>query len=166
MNDLPKASGFFVRGGVWVLVQCVLMTANILLVVVLHGDWSRTALLVVGASLLTLGGVFGLAGVAVLGRNRTAFPKPRDDSQLIQSGIYASVRHPLYTSVMLASVGWALLWQSWPSLIPAAWLIPFFFLKARREERWLREKFPGYADYAKRVPRFLPRFRAAGQANL
>jgi protein-S-isoprenylcysteine O-methyltransferase Ste14 len=104
------------------------------------------------------GGFFGIAGVRVLGRNRTPFPQPREESELVQHGIYGRVRHPLYASVMLASLGWALIWQSVVSLVAALVLIPFFHAKARREECWLSKQFPGYADYARRVPRFLPRF--------
>ena len=59
---------------------------------------------------------------------------------------------------MLASLGWALIWQSWQAFIASQVLIPFFHAKARREERWLREQFPDYADYERRVPRFIPRF--------
>jgi protein-S-isoprenylcysteine O-methyltransferase Ste14 len=36
--------------------------------------------------------------------------------------------------------------------------MPFFDLKARREERWLRERFADYDDYARRVKRFIPGF--------
>ena len=64
---------------------------------------------------------------------------------------------------MLISLGWALVWQSGSALITALVLIPFFHAKAKREEQWLREKFPGYTDYLKRVPRFLPRSRARSQ---
>jgi len=159
MTDTPESSGFLERGGAWVLIQFVLMAAVIVLAVVFHGDWTRGLVIAAGLVLFVAGGGFGIAGVAALGRNRTAFPQPREGSELVQRGIYARVRHPLYTSVMLASLGWALIWQSWPAFFPALALIPFFHCKARREERWLREKFPGYADYEKRVPRFLPRLR-------
>ena len=124
MTDAPKASGFLSRGGAWVVVQSILMTA-----------------------------------VIVLGRNRTPYPQPREGSELVQHGVYAQVRHPLYTSVILASLRWSLIWQSWPAFIAALVLIPFFHAKARREELWLREQFPGYADYERRVPRFVPRLR-------
>jgi protein-S-isoprenylcysteine O-methyltransferase Ste14 len=157
MTDATHRSGFLERGGAWVLAQFVLLTAVILLGVMFHGNWTRVWLIAAGTGLFALGGGFGIAGVVVLGRNRTPFPQPRVNSELIQGGIYARVRHPLYTSVMLASLGWALIWQSWPALIVALVLIPYFVAKARREEGWLREKFPGYADYEKRVPRFLPR---------
>jgi protein-S-isoprenylcysteine O-methyltransferase Ste14 len=85
---------------------------------------------------------------------------------LVQRGIYARVRHPLYTSVMLASLGWALIWQSGSSLLAALALVPFFHAKARREERWLCETFPDYADYASRVPRFIPRLAPVSKVCL
>jgi protein-S-isoprenylcysteine O-methyltransferase Ste14 len=158
MTDATQRSGFLERGGAWVMAQFVLLPGVIVLGVMFHGDWTHVWLIAAGSGVFALGGVFGLAGVAVLGRNRTPFPQPRVNSEFVQSGIYARVRHPLYTSVMLASLGWAFIWQSWPALVVALVLIPFFVAKARREERWLREKFPAYADYEKRVPRFVPRF--------
>lgn len=159
MTDAPKASGYLARGGAWVVVQSILMTTVIVLGVIFHGDWTRLPVIAAGVGLFVTGGYFGIAGVVVLGRNRTPFPQPRAGSELVQRGIYEQVRHPLYVSVMLASLGLALIWQSWPALIAALVLIPFFHAKARREERWLREQFPDYADFERRVPRFIPRFR-------
>ena len=150
------SAAFFRRGGWWVVVQFALMIVVLGFGIYLRGSGWGMAAITAGIALVVLGGVFGIAGVAVLGRNRTPFPQPRANSELIQHGIYARVRHPLYASVMLISLGWALVWQSWPALVPAVLLVPFFHAKARREERWLREKFPEYLDYEKRVPRFLP----------
>jgi protein-S-isoprenylcysteine O-methyltransferase Ste14 len=127
--------------------------------VMFPGDWTRIPVILVGATLFIVGGYFGIGGVLVLGKNRTPYPQPRAGSALVQHGIYARVRHPLYTSVMLASLGWALLWQSAAAFIAALTLIPFFYAKAIREERWLGQTFSGYADYARRVPRFFPRLR-------
>lgn len=162
MNHPPDANGFLARGGAWVVLQSVLMTAVLALGVVCPGDWTRGLVSAAGAGLFVVGGGCGIAGVLALGRHRTPFPQPRADAELIQRGIYARVRHPLYTSVMLASLGWALIWQSAASFAAAVVLIPFFHAKARREERWLTEMFPGYAGYAKRVPRFLPRLGGSG----
>lgn len=113
----------------------------------------------VGSALLAAGGGIGWAGAAALGRGTTPLPKPPEQARLVRTGIYARVRHPLYTSVMLLALGWALSWQSWPSGLAALALIPFFHAKARREERWLRAQFSDYADYEQRVPRFVPRLR-------
>jgi protein-S-isoprenylcysteine O-methyltransferase Ste14 len=147
------------RGTIWVVSQSVLMLAVVLLGVIYQGEWSRSWMIAAGAALFLVGGVIGIAGVAVLGRNRTPFPEPREGSQLVQHGVYARMRHPLYTSVVLASLGWVLIWQSVPAAGAALVLVPFFVAKSRHEERWLRARFPGYADYARRVPAFLPRFR-------
>ena len=54
------------------------------------------------------------------------------------------------------SVGWALVWRSWPALVAALALGPLFDAKARAEERWLRQRFPEYAGYKRRVRRFVP----------
>jgi protein-S-isoprenylcysteine O-methyltransferase Ste14 len=56
----------------------------------------------------------------------------------------------------LGSIGWAIAWQSWPAVLVASGLIPFFMAKARHEERFLFDQFPDYADYAKSTKRFLP----------
>lgn len=138
MTDPPDPNGFLARGGAWVVVQSVLMIAVILLGVIFHGDWTRLPVIAAGAGLFAAGGYFGVAGVAVLGRNRTPYPQPREDSELVRRGVYSRVRHPLYTSVILASLGWALIWRSASSFAAVLALIPFFHAKARREERWLR----------------------------
>jgi protein-S-isoprenylcysteine O-methyltransferase Ste14 len=164
MTEPLRPGNFLARGGAWVVVQFVLMTAVIMLGVMFHGGWSRLPVIVAGAVLFVVGGCFGIAGVTVLGGNRTPYPQPRAGSELVQRGIYARVRHPLYTSVMLASLGWALIWESAAAFGAALVLVPFFHAKARREERWLREMFPGYVDYARRVPRFFPRIRAAAHS--
>ena len=77
--------------------------------------------------------------------------------QLVQRGIFSLIRHSIYTGVIFASLGWALVWQSWPALLIALGLMPFFDAKARREEKWLREKFSEYGEYESRVKRFIPR---------
>jgi len=147
------------RGGAWVIVQFVFMFAVLVGAVVFRGDWTRIWMTALGVALFALGGYFGMAGERALGKARTPLPKPREGSPLIQHGIYARVRHPLYTAVLLLSLGWSFIWQSWPALAIALAQVPFFVAKARREERWLRQQFPDYADYAKRVPMFVPRIR-------
>lgn len=147
---------FFQRGGAWVLGQSVLLVAVVLLAVLLPGTGFNPMIVIAGAALMLMGAGVALAGALALGRNLTPFPKPKKQALLVRHGIYALIRHPLYTSVISVSIGWALVWQSWPSLLVAVALIPFFYAKARHEERWLREKFPEYADYERRVRRFIP----------
>ena len=147
---------FFQRGGAWVLGQSVLLVAVVLLAVFLPGTGFNPVIVTAGAALMLVGAGVALAGALALGKNLTPFPKPTEQARLVRHGIYALIRHPLYTSVISVSIGWALVWQSWPAMLVAAALILFFHAKARQEERWLREKFPEYADYERRVRRFIP----------
>ncbi|HWH68930.1 MAG TPA: isoprenylcysteine carboxylmethyltransferase family protein [Candidatus Sulfotelmatobacter sp.] len=147
---------FFQRGGIWVLVQGVLLVAVIGLGLCYRGQWHSLPLTLLGGFLLVLAGLCGFAGAAALGRNLTPFPKPSAHTQLVQSGIYGLMRHPLYTAVTCGALGWALILASGPALIAALALAPFFDAKARQEERWLRQQFPEYAEYEQRVRRFIP----------
>jgi protein-S-isoprenylcysteine O-methyltransferase Ste14 len=101
-----------------------------------RAQWSGWWTWAMGGALLLPGAWAGLRGSRELGAQRTPFPQPRDDGQLITTGIYARVRHPLYISVIALGFAWALLWRSEPALALAALQMPFFDLKARREERW------------------------------
>lgn len=154
--DQPSRPGFLARGGAWVLGQSFLMPLVLALGPLTPGPEAGVRLRTLAWLCFATGAGFGVAGAWVLGRNRTIFPKPNDGSQLICHGVYRLVRHPLYTSLTLLALGWAAWWASWPTL--AAGLIQALFLdfKARREETWLRDHFPGYADYARRVRRFVP----------
>ena len=135
-------SRFFQRGGAWVLGQSVLLGAVVLLAVFVRGGRFHPAIIIFGAGLMVVGAGIAFAGALALGRNLTPFPKPTEQAKLVQHGIYAVIRHPLYTSVIAVAMGWAMVWQSWPALLVAVMLIPFFHAKARHEERWLRDKFP------------------------
>ena len=147
---------FLERGGCWVLGQGALMVTVVVLAFSHRGEGRNFTMIIPGVLLLGLSAVVGLAGVIALGRNLTPFPKPSTNTRLMQRGIYAVIRHPLYTSVMAAALGWSLVWQSWPAVSAAGILILFLNAKAKHEERWLGEQFPEYGDYAKRVHRFIP----------
>ena len=150
-------SGDFVkRGGLWVLGQGLLLCVVVGGGILCRDQWHRFALTIGGVSFLVIGAVCGVAGTVSLGRNLTPFPRPSTGASLVQTGIYGLIRHPLYTAVFSGSVGWALVWRSWPALAAALALAPLFDAKARREERWLREQFPEYATYERRVRRFIP----------
>ncbi len=152
----PGRRRFIERGGGWVIGQAVLMVAVVAAGPGLAGRPWPAAARAAGALGLLAGALVGLAGVASLGRYRTIFPRPVAGSRLIQGGVYGVVRHPLYSSVVLVSLGWTLLWSSGVGVLLAAVLGVFLEAKARREERWLRERFPEYEAYARRVKRLIP----------
>ena len=146
---------FLERGGGWVAGQGMLLVCLVLLALRYPGT-GPAAWRFAGVLVLVVAGAIAVAGKKALGRNLTPFPKPADHAELIQHGIYAKIRHPLYTAVILAGFGWALAWLSWPALLAAAALLPFFHAKSCREEYFLRQKFPGYREYEIRTHRFIP----------
>jgi len=82
-------------------------------------------------------------------------PEPKDGGQLITSGPYHWIRHPMYTSVLLGATALAWLAPSWAWLAWAA-LWGVLWTKATLEERQMTAHHPGYAAYRQRSRRFLP----------
>lgn len=140
----------------WVIGQSVLMLAVVILGVTQRGAWHSEAGFAFGAVCFALGAVTGIWGVRSLGRSRTPNPTPKSDAELVQHGIYRHLRHPLYSSLMLASLGWSLLWASIAAAVMTVVLCVFFDAKARLEERLMQTRFPEYAAYRQRTWRFLP----------
>lgn len=92
--------------------------------------------------------------------NRFAEPSVRvhADQEVIDTGPYAIVRHPMYAGVAPFCVGTALALGSYWALVPAALLIPILVARTVMEDRTLREELTGYQAYAGRVRyRLLPR---------
>jgi len=109
------------------------------------------------ASILVLSAlIFILKGLIDLGKNLTPLPYPIENGELVQTGIYGIVRHPLYSGLILAALGWTIFQMSISHLIATAILLIFFDIKARREETWLLEKYPDYSDYRQRVKKLIP----------
>ena len=147
---------FWQRGGAWALVQLVLMAGVLAAGWVGRGGFGGPLVTLAAWTLFGLGALSGVGGALSLRGNRTIFPRPREDSELVTGGPYRWVRHPLYSSLMALGFGWALFRGSWPTLGATLVMAVFLRLKAAREERWLQERFPGYADYTRRVARFIP----------
>jgi protein-S-isoprenylcysteine O-methyltransferase Ste14 len=111
---------------------------------------------VAGGALMVLGGGLFGAGLFRLGRGLTPLPYPKDGAELVQTGPFALVRHPMYGGGLILGLGWALCVQCWLTLGYVAALFVFLDVKSRREERWLAERFPAYATYRRRVRKLIP----------
>ncbi|HEX6128743.1 MAG TPA: isoprenylcysteine carboxylmethyltransferase family protein [Candidatus Limnocylindria bacterium] len=109
-----------------------------------------------GVVLLAAAASIVYRGIDDLGSNLTAFPAPRPEAELVETGIYSRVRHPIYAGVIGVAVGWAFFVVSLPALVVALLLAAWLDLKSRREEVWCVAHHPGYDAYQRRTARFVP----------
>jgi protein-S-isoprenylcysteine O-methyltransferase Ste14 len=92
----------------------------------------------------------------------------RKNEALATSGPYAYTRNPLYLGSLLMGIGFAVAARSW--WIGVALVVMFFAIYLpviRGEERFLRERFSEFEEYAARVPRMFPRVTPyrSGESN-
>jgi protein-S-isoprenylcysteine O-methyltransferase Ste14 len=117
---------------------------------------SNLMLGLVGFVCTLLGIGLAVAARAYLGGNWGAARSNRENLELVTTGPYALVRHPLYSGLLFAIVGSAI-GQSLVWLLPLIVYGPLFVRGARREERLLIEQFPDrYRAYMKRTKMLLP----------
>jgi protein-S-isoprenylcysteine O-methyltransferase Ste14 len=112
----------------------------------------------IGLVLLGLGVAFALSAIATLGRHYDLELEIHRDHELIRTGPYRFVRHPIYTGLGVHFLG-ACLATGNLVLIAGTILItyPALYLRARTEERLLRERFGAtYDGYAREVGMLLP----------
>jgi protein-S-isoprenylcysteine O-methyltransferase Ste14 len=82
--------------------------------------------------------------------------------RLLTEGIYARIRNPRYLEVILGTLGYVLIANHLGTYILFALLLPAIYGIVIMEERELRERFgTEYEEYCRRVPRLIPRRRAA-----
>lgn len=85
-----------------------------------------------------------------MGHSLSPFPRPPRDAELVESGPFRFLRHPIYVGGTLFFAGLSLVFSVY-GLILTALLALFWVAKARLEERHLSARFPGYADYRRRT---------------
>jgi protein-S-isoprenylcysteine O-methyltransferase Ste14 len=124
---------------------------------------ARFWLLMVGALLYFPGMMFTLWGRLALGKNYFVSTglgaQLFENHQLITTGPFAIVRHPMYAGLIVASIGALLIYMTWTTVYFALFA-PLTLFRAKREEHALAEEFGDqWVDYCRRVPMILPRLR-------
>jgi protein-S-isoprenylcysteine O-methyltransferase Ste14 len=109
-----------------------------------------------GWLMITAGGAIVLVALATI-QLRAAKPSVRDT--LVQSGIYAHVRHPIHTGAFLEFMGLFLIAPTLTVALACALGVIWVLVQTRLEEIDLLRRLPNYRDYMNAVPRFLPHFR-------
>lgn len=112
-----------------------------------------------GYGFMIIGVAVSAIAVVQLNRNLSTFPSPKPGSELIATGLYKRIRHPIYLGVLLTGLGFALGSNSGFRLVLTLLLFLLFYFKSEYEEKRLTEKFPGYTDYKKHTGRFISHWR-------
>jgi protein-S-isoprenylcysteine O-methyltransferase Ste14 len=113
-----------------------------------------------GVALTWLGILFAIWARYHIGQYWSGRVTLKEEHQLIRSGPYARVRHPIYTGLAVAMFGTALVVGEWRGLLGAFLVLIAHVLKARKEESWLTERFgEAYEKYRQETGFLLPRFR-------
>ena len=131
---------------------------------VIHGERSAVPV-VVQTFGEWLGVLLTATGIAVafwarwhLGTNWSGVITLKEGHELIRTGPYSSIRHPIYTGILLALLGTAITFGEVRALLAVAIAWLSFYVKARREESFLSQEFgPGFAEHKQHTGMFLPR---------
>jgi protein-S-isoprenylcysteine O-methyltransferase Ste14 len=159
-----QAEGFASR-----LSHIVPLALGIALLATLHVPFSWLAMRIVrpsggwfwlGLALVVLGLAFSVSARVWLGNNWSGVVTLKQDHELIRSGPYRWVRHPIYTGLLLAILGSAIALGEWRGLIALALVAGAFLRKVAIEERFLTQQFgAAYQRYRAEVPALFPRPR-------
>lgn len=141
----------------WSLVALQLLLLAGLVVVPGRRVWPAPAwLIAIAVAAITVATAAGAAGALRLGAGLTASPLPSSAARLRTTGIYAYVRHPIYSALLLGGAGVVMLGGRLTRVGVWLALLGLLWFKARLEERKLAARFPGYRAYAAGTPRLVP----------
>ena len=114
-------------------------------------EWLRYS----GLLMLILGLVLALVALLQINTKLSPFPTPVTNGKLITTGAYSIARHPIYTSVLAITLGYAIYTVSLFKFVIFVLLWMLFYFKSKYEEQLLLEKFSHYSDYKQKTRRFI-----------
>lgn len=110
-----------------------------------------------GLAVLLAGLAFSVWARLHLGTNWSVSVTLKEDHELVRSGPYGWVRHPIYTGCLLALVGAVLIGMQWRGAVGLLLIFSSLAYKVRVEESWLSGHFGGaYAQYRRDVAALIP----------
>jgi protein-S-isoprenylcysteine O-methyltransferase Ste14 len=119
----------------------------------IDGDGTRY----LGLALFWIGSVIRLIAVFALGRRFSGLVAIQPDHKLKTDGIYKHVRHPSYTGLLVAMIGWVLVFQSTIGLVLNIILFLLLLSRMADEEKFLEAEFGDeYRAYREKTRRLVP----------
>ena len=112
-----------------------------------------------GSAITFAGVLFAIWARWNLGKNWSAAVTIKQGHQIIHTGPYAHIRHPIYTGMLTGVIGTALAIGEYRGLLAFAIILFGFYRKARKEEAFLAANFgEPFQEHKQRTGFFLPRF--------
>lgn len=120
--------------------------------------WPRAPLpYFIGLAVLVAGLAFAVWARVHLGRNWSGNVTVKEGHELIRTGPYGYVRHPIYTGFLTGVLGTTICSGTLRAALALAIIGTALIVKLRAEERFMRETFPGqYEKYSEEVPALVP----------
>jgi protein-S-isoprenylcysteine O-methyltransferase Ste14 len=114
-------------------------------------------MLAVAVAMNWAGILFAIWARIRLGTNWSAVATLREGHELVRGGPYRLTRHPIYTGMLVAAAGVALLADRWQALIGFGLVFLGFWIKSRKEERLMEERFGAeYQEYRRHTKSLIP----------
>ncbi len=139
----------------WVIAQGIIFV--IFLVALISGDTVSDVPGLIYAQIMGI--IVALAGTALSvwslfqhGWQVSPFPRPMDGALLVNGGPYRYVRHPMYSGIVVFTLGAGLAYANPVVLLSSATFLVFFMAKTGREEEMLIDSVDGYRTYRSEVP--------------
>ncbi|WP_339661672.1 isoprenylcysteine carboxylmethyltransferase family protein [Croceibacter atlanticus] len=114
-------------------------------------EWLRYS----GLVLVVFGIILGVTALVQINTKLSPFPTPVSNSKLLTNGAFGIARHPIYTALVLAGLGYAIHQESVLKILVTGLLLILFYFKSKYEEHLLSQKFPEYKQYQMKTRRFL-----------
>ena len=114
-------------------------------------QWAGVAVMVMGLAIAVWARVH-------LGTNWSGVVTLKEGHELIRTGPYRNIRHPIYTGILIGFLGSAIVNGQVRGLVAVAVIWASFYIKARREEKLLTQEFgPKFAEHKQHTGMFLPK---------
>lgn len=111
----------------YVAAQIIILLAILLLTPLMH--FHNLIINLLGLGFLLIGLLILVIAIKQLGTALTPVVTPKKNAQLVTSGLYGIVRHPIYTGVIIMAIGWSFYWGSVSSFIASLVLLLFLIAK-------------------------------------
>lgn len=117
---------------------------------------SSLATRVAGTAIIVLGMIGYILSHFYLRRNWSLSASIKEGHKLVESGPYKLIRHPMYSSMTLVVLGSGLLIANYMMILFTPVVGIIYCIRARKEEKLLKEEFPEYEKYATETKIFIP----------